>query len=231
MKLKTPYKIISVGLIFLIAVNSCGKKSSGPVAPPALTAVNFIISSWDINGQVSQTITYDVNKLPVIKLIFPAAINKITTSAGIELVENAGTPVNYTASYQKGDSVVIIQPSTALSNLTKYKVTLSPQLKSTNGGIHFSPREFLFLTSIDSTAKFPTISDEELLTKVQQQTFKYFWELAHPVSGMARERNTDAAIYTSGGTGFGVMAIVTAIHRNFITRAEGLSTLQTMVRS
>ena len=31
---------------------------------------------------------------------------------------------------------------------------------------------------------------------------------------------------TTGGTGFGVMAIVTAIHRNFITRAEGLARIK-----
>ena len=35
---------------------------------------------------------------------------------------------------------------------------------------------------IDSTNKFPVISDEALLTLVQKQTFKYFWDFAHPVS-------------------------------------------------
>ena len=68
-----------------------------------------------------------------------------------------------------------------------------------------------------------------MLDSVQKRTFKYFWDLAHPVSGMARERNTDANTYTSGGTGFGIMSIVAAVHRNFITRAEGLTRLQTMV--
>ncbi|HZI53328.1 MAG TPA: glucoamylase family protein, partial [Chitinophagaceae bacterium] len=55
------------------------------------------------------------------------------------------------------------------------------------------------------------------------------WDLAHPTSGLARERNTDANTYTSGGTGFGIMGIVVAVHRNFVTRAEGLTRLQAMV--
>jgi hypothetical protein len=49
----------------------------------------------------------------------------------------------------------------------------------------------IFYTAIDPTPKFPVISDDELLTKVQEQTFKYFWGLLviRPAV-MARERNT-----------------------------------------
>lgn len=46
---------------------------------------------------------------------------------------------------------------------------------------------------------------------------------------MARERNTSGDLVTSGGSGFGIMAIVTAIHRNFITRTEGLARIQKIV--
>ena len=59
-----------------------------------------------------------------------------------------------------------------------------------------------------------------MLDKVQQQTFKYFWDFGHPISGMARERNTGDEVVTTGGTGFGVMAIVTAVSRGIITRAD-----------
>ncbi|WP_310589873.1 glucoamylase family protein [Dyadobacter sp. CY343] len=77
-----------------------------------------------------------------------------------------------------------------------------------------------------TTNKFPVISDEALLTLVQQQTFKYFWEFAHPVSGLARERNTSGDIVTSGGSGFGIMTIPIAVERKFITRAQGLERMQ-----
>ncbi len=76
--------------------------------------------------------------------------------------------------------------------------------------------------------QIPRISRDELLTKVQQQTFKYFWDFGHPASGLSRERNTSGDIVTSGGTGFGVMAIIVAVHRQFITRAEGLARLKKM---
>lgn len=79
---------------------------------------------------------------------------------------------------------------------------------------------------VDSTDKFPAITDEALLTLVQKQTFKYFWDFAHPVSGLARERNTSGDIVTSGGSGFGIMTIPVAIERGFITRTEGLQRMQ-----
>jgi hypothetical protein len=85
------------------------------------------------------------------------------------------------------------------------------------------------LTHIDSSRKFAVISDDALLTLVQRQHFKYFWEFGHPVSGLARERNTSGNLVTSGGSGFGIMAIVTGIHRNFISRADGLARLQKIV--
>ena len=73
---------------------------------------------------------------------------------------------------------------------------------------------------------FPLIGDDELLTLVQRQTFKYFWDFAHPASGMARERNTSDNIVTTGGSGFGIMAIIVAIERNFITRSAGVDRLE-----
>jgi hypothetical protein len=68
----------------------------------------------------------------------------------------------------------------------------------------------------------PLISDEALLTEVQKQTFKYFWDFGHPASGMARERNTSGDLVTSGGSGFGIMSLIVGIERGFITRAEGI---------
>jgi hypothetical protein len=67
------------------------------------------------------------------------------------------------------------------------------------------------------------LSDSGLLDLVQRQTFRYFWDFAHPVSGMARERsNTDAGYghetVTTGGTGFGIMSVIVAAERGWITR-------------
>src|SRR5207248_10829465 len=113
--------------------------------------------------------------------------------------------------------------------LIKYSISLSSSLKSAEGGSLASGVNVVFSTRIDSSRKFPLISDDALLTLIQQQTFKYFWDFGHPVSGMARERNTSGETVTTGGTGFGIMAIPVAITRNFITRSEGLARLQKIV--
>src|SRR5687768_3540546 len=73
------------------------------------------------------------------------------------------------------------------------------------------------------------MSDEQFLDMVQEYTFRYFWEYAHPVSGMARERLGSEDIVALGGTGFGVMSIIVGIHRGYITREEGVNRLLQIV--
>lgn len=73
------------------------------------------------------------------------------------------------------------------------------------------------------------MSDSALLDMVQRQTFRYFWEFGHPVSGMARERNNSQDIVTTGGSGFGIMAMLVAAHRGWITREQARDRLLQMV--
>ena len=77
------------------------------------------------------------------------------------------------------------------------------------------------------------LSDSALLDIVQKQTFKYFWDFAHPVSGLSRERSnvTDYGneVVTTGGTGFGVMSIIVAAERKWITRDTAAKMLLKMV--
>ncbi|MCX2679300.1 beta-glucosidase [Galbibacter sp. EGI 63066] len=81
------------------------------------------------------------------------------------------------------------------------------------------------------------LSDEALLDTLQKQTFNYFWEGAEPNSGMARERihmdnvypQNDQSVITLGGSGFGVMAILVGIERDFISREEALTRLEKIV--
>ena len=77
------------------------------------------------------------------------------------------------------------------------------------------------------------LSDEELLDLVQKQTFQYFWDGAEPTSGAARERfhvdnvypQNDKNTVATGATGFGVMSIISAIDRKYISRREGVERL------
>lgn len=81
------------------------------------------------------------------------------------------------------------------------------------------------------------ISDSALLDSVQYYSIKYFTDGAEPVSGLGRERfhadniypDNDKNVVTSGGSGFGVMALIVAIDRKFISREEGLQRLEKIV--
>ncbi|MBL7697041.1 MAG: beta-glucosidase [Chitinophagaceae bacterium] len=78
------------------------------------------------------------------------------------------------------------------------------------------------------------LSDSQLLDLVQKQTFRYFWDFGHPVSGLSRERSNVAdygpEVVTIGGTGFGVMSIIVATERKWITREQAAERLLKMLR-
>lgn len=73
------------------------------------------------------------------------------------------------------------------------------------------------------------MSDEELLEKVQETTFGYFWDFAGTFSGLARERSQNEAyggqgknIVTTGGSGFGIASFPVAVERGWISREQAL---------
>ena len=79
------------------------------------------------------------------------------------------------------------------------------------------------------------LEEDALLELVQRQTFRYFWDFAHPVSGLARERSNLGFGYgletvTTGGSGFGVMAIVVGAERGWAPRQDAVDRLLQMVR-
>lgn len=76
------------------------------------------------------------------------------------------------------------------------------------------------------TASTHPMTDEELLTMVQEASFRYYWEGAEPHSGMTRESlpgNDD--IVATGASGFGIMALIVGVDRGFITRSQGIERL------
>ena len=92
-------------------------------------------------------------------------------------------------------------------------------------------------TNITAKQAKKQLSDEALLDTVQHRTFRYFWEGAEPNSGLARERihmdgiypENDQNIVTSGGSGFGIMAILAGIDRGYVTREEGLKRMERII--
>jgi hypothetical protein len=74
------------------------------------------------------------------------------------------------------------------------------------------------------------LTDDQLLTEVQETTFSYFWDFAHSVSGLSREGLLHGSnVCTSGGTGMGMMTIVVGVERGFVTRSAAAGRLLTML--
>ena len=108
-------------------------------------------------------------------------------------------------SEDKGESFNLLRTVSANSNsaidfLGAHDIQRTYRIESLNN------RGQTSIFSDTSSATTFMMTDDELLTMVQEYTFRYFWDFAHPVSGLARERNTTSTV-TTGGSGFGIMAI------------------------
>ncbi|MEO5682824.1 MAG: glucoamylase family protein [Chitinophagaceae bacterium] len=219
--------LFTVGVIFCCFF-SCGKKDDA-APPPVVVPQPLTVNAVSLNDAALGDIQYGAPVTPSIKLQFSVALLKSSAAAAVSLVDaGTGSTVAVTNSFQNGDSVLLVQPTTALKYLTKYIFTVSTALSSTDKLTLTTAVSKVLITQLDSSRKFALLSENDLLDKIQQQTFKYFWDFGHPVSGLARERNTSGETITSGGSGFGIMAIVAAVNRNFITRAQGLARMQTI---
>ena len=81
-----------------------------------------------------------------------------------------------------------------------------------------------------ASAKTRELSDQELLTMLQEASFQYYWEAAGANSGMAHENVPgDDRIVATGASGFGISALVVGVDRHFITRDEGRQRLEKIV--
>lgn len=81
------------------------------------------------------------------------------------------------------------------------------------------------------TVKLMLMTDDQLLDKVQSTTLKYFYDFAHPTCKLARERSNipaDLDVVTTGGTGFGIMALIAGAERQYITRQQAYEYIRTM---
>jgi len=75
-----------------------------------------------------------------------------------------------------------------------------------------------------ATASTKPMTDNELLTMVQEASFRYYWEGAESGSGMAKENIPGRQnIIATGASGFGIMALIVGTERKFITREESVA--------
>ncbi len=160
----------------------------------------------------------------VLQLEFTESVDTLQIASRFTL---SGSPV-FKVSFEDDYKKLILECTEELEGYKKFTFVASSGIKSVSG-YSFAGFSNTFFTEVDSTLKFPLISDDELLTLIQRQTFKFFYDYAHPQSGMARERFSSGDIVTSGGSGFGVMALIVGMERGFITREEGVTRLAKII--
>lgn len=228
-----PEQILQPGIHYSISVSDKLKGVNGDSFNPIevkfetvtsglfVKSVEFLESSKTSSGRI-----VDVSLGLDLVLGFSEPIDEATVRAALRLVKDGEVPVNF--SLEDGGRKLKVMSQNKLDYLRKYEISIDSKLRAKDGK-GFSGWKSSFFTAIDPSPKFPLISDDELMTKVQEQTFKYFWDFAHPESGMARERNSSGNLVTMGGSGFGVMSILVGIERGFITRQQGVDRLSKIV--
>jgi exo beta-1,2-glucooligosaccharide sophorohydrolase (non-reducing end) len=88
----------------------------------------------------------------------------------------------------------------------------------TNGAGHLLPSNW----SRPVEGHSEPFDQEQLLTEVQQASFDFFYQYAHPISGLARaSARRDPDICAIGATGMGFFNLGVGIERGFITRQQG----------
>jgi hypothetical protein len=205
--------------LLFISFLACRKEPTpekNPVVPVAM-----VIDSISLNGKPMTSVPLQNidNKKINIRIRFSEAID---TPGFKSFISFTGPLLSFTVS---GDKKTVTATNTSKAKgLVKYSFSISPSLTSAAGG-SFAGFSSYFYTKIDSAYQFPQLSDDDLLTLVQRQTFKYFWDFGHPLCGMARERNSSGDVVTTGGSGFGIMAMIVGMQRGFVSRADGLARL------
>jgi len=98
-------------------------------------------------------------------------------------------------------------------------VGMDPSLLDDAGFISKNPRA----AELKFTVTVPPSGDDLLLDMIQRYTTRYFSDFSEPYTGLARERSNgvDADIVTTGGSGFGIMALIAAVERNYLTKESG----------
>ncbi|MDO5969433.1 glucoamylase family protein [Flavivirga aquimarina] len=226
----TPNNALEEGVSYTLTITNSfiandGSTYNGSSFPFKIESIPLTIENATVDGANLELSTpnQDIALLPKFKFTFSHPVTETELQSNLQFSPST----NFTISQIDANTIEVI-PSTALTYWKNYQLKINSSLGATVGR-DFNTSTYDLFTIHDLIDKFPIISDEELLTKIQKETFKYFWELGHPISGMALERNTSSNVVTTGGTGFGLMAMIVAAERGFITRAEAINRWQTIV--
>jgi hypothetical protein len=210
--------VFILGLVFCLVCCDADDDNDPPV-PQYFSLASLTVDGQQFTGRLS-----GLSTTPGILLSFSERLDRESATSAIKILSN-GNPVPLEFSFSNSDSAVTVSPVSPLAYLTTYSLSVASTITSQEEKVLREDIQLKVVTTFDPSPKFGTISDEDLLTQVQQQTFKYFWDFGHSASGMARERNSSGDLVTTGGSGFGLMTIIVGIERGFITRSQGVERL------
>jgi hypothetical protein len=211
-------------LLILVALFSCNKEENkGDQNDEVVVDSLFINNTYIGNNGTLHNI--DIHQV-TIRIKFRSAVDT-NLFVRRKLFITGGIDTNYQYKFENNKQDLVLSLPTPLEGISTYRILFDQGANL--GGFIYDSYSVVFHTGVDSAYKFPVISDDSLLTLVQKRTFDYFWLYGHPVSGLSRDRLGGGDVVTSGGSGFGMMAIITGIERGFITREEGFGRLKIMV--
>ena len=215
-------------LLLLFSQTALACKKDPPTKDPNNnpTPIQLVSIKWNDANVYGIRKNAEVN--PTIRIRFSNALDTSIAKENIKVKFNGVISVDANYWFENNDSTIAFQPNQSLKYFSKYVLSIPATVKSHNGGDINAASSILIRTTWDPSPKFDRISTEELMNSIQKQTFSYFWDYAHPTSRLARERLGSGETVTSGGTGFGIMAGISAVSRNFITRSEYLDHMLTM---
>jgi hypothetical protein len=135
--------------------------------------------------------------------------NTETNIAGYRIYKwnGLGYTLSAIVTYEKNDFIEFISQA---DTTNYYKISA------------YSSNGFESAMSDSVSAAIKSMTDDDFLTMVQRATFRYFYDYAHPVSGLARDRLGGGNTVTIGGSGFGISALLVGIERGFISRSQGV---------
>ncbi len=214
------YIIFIFATLFTLA--SCQKEKVDPLHEITVDSV-FVNQIYVANNSIIRDVNYDDI---VISFKFSETVDTLLFNSE-KISITGGSEPSFTYRFDKKSQSLTVIPDAFAAPFTLYRLLFDQG--SNLGGFIYENYTFTFRTRLDTTPKFPEIPDDSLLTLVQKKTFGYFWDHAHPISGLARERYGSGETVTSGGSGFGLMAVIVGIERGFVTREEGFERLNKIV--
>jgi hypothetical protein len=163
------YLLLLLSPVFFAA--DCNKKGSTPPPPSPPAALVLTSAKLDNTAALTTGSNYNVRTNVSIRLSFNNALDKSSVSSSVSVTENGTVTVPLNYAYENNDSTIVVTSQSFLKNLTRYSITASTSLQSIKKGKLNTDFSIQFITQIDSSDKFPVISDNALLDLVQKPPF------------------------------------------------------------